>query len=879
MYFGSKRKSAARRLKLRDRIISMLLAVSLLCGNPIVLPTGAAELVAYCGIEEHSHSEECYTTDSVLTCGVTQENHVHSEACKQTEKTLTCTIVEQVHEHTDACYTTTTNLTCTEHVHTADCAQLTCTDEGHAHTDACYAYTCADPDSTHHHTDSCYTTESVLNCDYHQHTDECYTTTEVNTCGVTQENHTHSDACYGEQKTLSCTRKEHTHTSACYSNPEADLETADDWEDKLPKEDDFTGVWTKDLLAVVQSQVGYQESVSEDGSMSGYNRYGAWYSSYTQDENQPYLDWNVTFLFFSIYYSGISDFPLEETCADWVKFLNDYDLYRAAGEYTPNPGDLVFTDTNADGVADRAGIVSEVTEDELTAIEGDYEGTVAKVTYDLPELTAEAQSTEAAGGEESGISISQSSVMLLSDDTAEPEPTVLGYADMTQAQADVQPETAEAVMLATPSNGDYIYINISGATQWNEFGYHDIRLWYKTTSDSWAYSATVEETSDQNIYKLKLPSNMNITNSAFVLVRLDPSKNVSEGSTSWNNDATWNQAKNNGSDLTLQDGANMLMVTSSTAAEWSSTWYGTDDDEGTTDTIVDIETKTFEPSSNVLYVDSTFYDYYTDYELDGKNRDTNTTTFTVSQKTWVTFRGFNTALSNYYSNAKVKIPLYVGHFQPEWDDWGQDNRFVDAGLDLYGFKDNEGNNVYNTSNTDQKYFMSVNNSHMDSADNLGSYLYAYAAQGLVNSRVGSEGPLTSNGEITLPFFDSSFLLGNDLGYVYQNVSFPFTKVDTDSDGVAYWTFDSATTTVEMKQDTATGDYFLENVGNQDWAKNVNSDSKAEGVSTTYGFFPFNSGSTSCNANTYNYGFGCRLDIPFRLTEDGTVLNNSKEPLI
>lgn len=371
MYFGSKRKSAARRLKLRDRIISMLLAVSLLCGNPIVLPTGAAELVAYCEIEEHSHSEECYTTERVLTCGVTQDNHVHSEACKQTEKTLTCTIVEQVHEHTDACYTTTTNLTCTEHVHTADCAQLTCTDEGHAHTDACYAYTCESPNSTHQHTDSCYTTESVLKCDYHQHTDECYTTTEVNTCGVTQENHTHSDACYGEQKTLSCTRKEHTHTLACYSNPEADLETAENWKDTLPKEDKFTGTWAKDLLAVAKSQLDYTESVqnyqvAEDGkTLMGYNRYGAWYASVSDIDSYAYAPWNVTFLFFDLYHCGISfmDFPYEEDCADWVKSLDDYDLYREVGKtypvseedtegeaYTPNPGDLVFTDTGADGV-------------------------------------------------------------------------------------------------------------------------------------------------------------------------------------------------------------------------------------------------------------------------------------------------------------------------------------------------------------------------------------------------------------------------------------------------------------------------------------------------------------------------------------------------
>ena len=529
MYFGSKRKSAARRLKLRDRIISMLLAVSLLCGNPIVLPTGAAELVAYCEIEEHSHSEECYTTERVLTCGVTQDNHVHSEACKQTEKTLTCTIVEQVHEHTDACYTTTTNLTCTEHVHTADCAQLTCTDEGHAHTDACYAYTCESPNSTHQHTDSCYTTESVLKCDYHQHTDECYTTTEVNTCGVTQDNHTHSYACYGGEKTLSCTQEEHTHTSACYSNPEADLETADDWKDTLPKEDDFTGTWAKDLLAVAESQLGYKESdknyqVAEDGETPmGYNRYGAWYSSYTQDENQPYAPWNVIFLFFSIYYSGISDFPLEETCADWVESLDYYDLYREVGKtypvseedtegeaYTPNPGDMIFLDTDGDGEADRAGIVSEVTEDELTAIEGDVDGAVAEVTYDLSD-------TEAAVAAEAG---------------EDPQPQILGYADMAQAQADAQPENSIVSDLATLtwSHSSYLYLDLGDIT-WTNDGAHIVLAYYDGDND-WSFAEMTYYSG--TLYRIELPDDMVLTDSKFEFVRMD-----SSGTFSWSN--KWNR--------------------------------------------------------------------------------------------------------------------------------------------------------------------------------------------------------------------------------------------------------------------------------------------------------------------------------------------------
>ena len=54
--------------------------------------------------------------------------------------------------------------------------------------------------------------------------------------------------------------------------------------------------------------------------------------------------------------------------------------------------------------------------------------------------------------------------------------------------------------------------------------------------------------------------------------------------------------------------------------------------------------------SDTLYVDSTFYDYYTDYELNGNNRDSYPGDHKVSDRYWVTFRQFDQALSDYYKN-------------------------------------------------------------------------------------------------------------------------------------------------------------------------------------------------------------------------------------
>ena len=138
------------------------------------------------------------------------------------------------------------------------------------------------------------------------------------------------------------------------------------------------------------------------------------------------------------------------------------------------------------------------------------------------------------------------------------------------------------------------------------------------------------------------------------------------------------------------------------------------------------------------------------------------------------------------------------------------------------------------------------------------------------------------GSISEPHFDESFLTGTNskntvLGKVYHNVSFPFTKQKLDINGnkcndnntpnVDYWYFDSADTTLAMRKDSASGEYYLQDTGKQDWSKNVNSSSSDQ---NTHGFFPFNETAKACSAGNYNYGFGTKLEFKFRLTDDGKV---------
>ena len=301
---------------------------------------------------------------------------------------------------------------------------------------------------------------------------------------------------------------------------------------------------------------------------------------------------------------------------------------------------------------------------------------------------------------------------------------------------------------------------------------------------------------------------------------------------------------------------------------WAEAYTVRDAEKYKNSDVVNIQEKPSPIEKDTLYVDSTFYDYYTDYELNGNNRDSYPGENGMSHRNWVTFRQFDQALSDYYEKNQVSIPIYTGHFQPSF--WDCPFSYINNTLKLFG------------SDNDNKFF-STNNSSIDADGNREKY--AYAAQGLVNAALSNGTLMTANGESPEPHFDEAFLLGKNsknavLGKVYHNVSFPFKK-EKDRNGVDYWWFDSSKTTLAMQKDPSTEEYYLKDTGNQGWAKNVNSTGTTggnDGVSTTYGFFPFNEGTTAESGKNYNYGFGTKLEIKFRLTKDGTVLGEDKQPV-
>lgn len=314
-----------------------------------------------------------------------------------------------------------------------------------------------------------------------------------------------------------------------------------------------------------------------------------------------------------------------------------------------------------------------------------------------------------------------------------------------------------------------------------------------------------------------------------------------------------------------------------------------DAEAGKDSTVVDITSNYSRGNSKgIKYITSTLYDYYTDYELNGNNRDNYATDPNFSTyRIHVPFRQFDQAVSDYYKNyenaSKILYPIYTGHFQ-----CANDHHFsgVAEGLSLFGWSNrNENESKY-------KSFMAANNSEIDEDNGSGKYEFAFL--GIVGNKLDSNGNLLmreSNGTdgtgLVEPHFNEAFLNGENskntkLGQVYKNVEFPFTQeqIFKDEPGVNYWWYDAAKTSLYLRKDITTGAYYLGN-GNGDGStvgtlsdNSKNKDSQNNNTPNGHGFFPFNETVSSVDVRRYNYGYGAKLEIPFTLTEDGTVLDNN-----
>ena len=257
-----------RRIRLLKTVTALALVVAICTSYVLMMPglTMAAE--TYCGLEEHTHTADCYVDE--LTCLISEreaetvftdimrcsfEPHRHSSDCYNAQGELSCGYWDgYIHEHDEKCYDSNGVLICTleehpMHKHTDACynweKQLTCTlteRERHIHTDACYRAkepTCGLFESEgHQHTADCVTETRTLICTEdvatnsdmpHVHDDSCYEVTRTYICGLTEGEgaHHHTDACYPTTEEPTCGLFEgegaHTHDDSCYEMVRGDL--------------------------------------------------------------------------------------------------------------------------------------------------------------------------------------------------------------------------------------------------------------------------------------------------------------------------------------------------------------------------------------------------------------------------------------------------------------------------------------------------------------------------------------------------------------------------------------------------------------------------------------------------------------------------------
>lgn len=374
-----------------------------------------------CGMEEHVHTDDCYTEE--LVCGyeegqpedpdsafsvdsepTTEEPEAEPEEPKPEE------IEPEVHHHTADCYETVL----VEH------KELTCGQEEHTHDETCPV----DPDTgdflcgfeEHTHTDDCFTTETEteekLVCGYEEgqvlsdgtaaDDDGIAALEDTNTATSVADDssseavsepvlHHHTEACY--EKVLTCTIPEHTHTLACLADYSADVETDDDWQKYSVGLSDN---WNEALLAVAKEQLGYKESeknfqtdeaLGDIIDVHHYTRYGAFYGN-------PYADWDVAFIAFCQHYAGIpkTEIPqrlgLEALRADMDAMGFAYLTEGEDAAYEAIPGDVVTYNKNGTADDETIGIVETVGDDSLTVISGAVEGAVAEVTVPFTDVTS-----------------------------------------------------------------------------------------------------------------------------------------------------------------------------------------------------------------------------------------------------------------------------------------------------------------------------------------------------------------------------------------------------------------------------------------------------------------------------------------------------------
>ena len=456
------------------RYTALLLALALttsLFVNWQLHGVGIAKTAEYlCGELEHEHTAACY--EKQLVCGY-EEGEPEDWNATMTDDGMSFDDTFDMDDDAFgvdaddpgiAAHSAEPEYIFVPHEHTDDCYQevqeLTCLEEEHTHDDSCFdedGVTFICDKFEHTHDDSCYTTTYELVCgleegelveevnpDYDPVAlfEEPVAAKPVVVDPVTEPPvHHHTDACYEE--VLVCGLPEHHHTVNCLSDPLDGTQDEDEWLAQTGTT--LSGNWADDLLAVAESQLGYEQSERNfqlddaDGeTVRHYTRYG-------NDYGNDYGPWDVMFLSYCLKYADIpqsaipqvssvlslhsqlrsalyneetgsgyamdfdGDLPSDAAMPGDIVIYNGTVTKAVAAESQPlqvqddsADADIALLSMDAAATTDTAphieeytvdastvGIVSDVDEDSgtLTVISGDVDGKVAKVTLNASQVT------------------------------------------------------------------------------------------------------------------------------------------------------------------------------------------------------------------------------------------------------------------------------------------------------------------------------------------------------------------------------------------------------------------------------------------------------------------------------------------------------------
>jgi len=292
----------------------------------------------------------------------------------------------------------------------------------------------------------------------------------------------------------------------------------------------------------------------------------------------------------------------------------------------------------------------------------------------------------------------------------------------------------------------------------------------------------------------------------------------------------------------------------------------------------------FSNNPNIVGVDATYFDYWSDYEQEKGYLQCQGNGNTEDY--WYQFDNFNSYISGIASNYQStwKYPLYFGNMF-KGDKW-------------YSTFETHAKGLTNINNYDDNYYYAVNNSngmYWQTGSKDKKY-YTYSLLGLMNNKLDSKGNLQVINGVKAPYFDAEALStatynGARVANVYKS-SFPF-RTTTDDAGVTTYEFTSknAADNIYFTWDGLTPKKINYGAGKQYGVQDALTNFGGT-QGNGYGIFPFNNttgkGSdaqendklntidTSAGKGTsynHNYGFGIRLDIDFRVPKDGLLADD------